>query len=293
MNVNAVSPVVVTGPGQQLRQAREDLRLPVEDVAHLLNLSPRQIVSLEGDDYASLPGATYVRGYLRSYAHLLNLSPEKVIETYNSLIAARTPPPDLLKLTPPPQARSDDKMVMTVTLGVTVLVLALAVVWWAGRREVPVKPPPSVTLAPSAQLDPPPATGRPAESPAPTAPMAPSQPAAEAVAEPKAAAAPLAAKPALADVAGANEAAAPRSRLVLIAEQESWADVRDASQTKLLYETLPAGRRVALEGVAPLNVFLGNVEGVRVEFNGEPYDALPHRRGQVARFTLGANGGPR
>ena len=80
-----------------------------------------------------------------------------------------------------------------------------------------------------------------------------------------------------------------RSRLVLHATQESWADVRDARDNKLLYENVPAGRSIAIEGVAPFSVFLGNADGVRVEFNGQNFDVSRYRRGQVARFTLGEN----
>jgi cytoskeleton protein RodZ len=76
---------------------------------------------------------------------------------------------------------------------------------------------------------------------------------------------------------------------VLQTTAESWADVRDANN-RLLYETLPAGRTVALEGTPPINVFLGNAEGVRIEYNGRAYDAAPYRRGPTARFTLGGDG---
>jgi len=81
----------------------------------------------------------------------------------------------------------------------------------------------------------------------------------------------------------------PRSRLVLHAEQESWADVRDARDNKLLYENIPAGRTVTIEGVPPFSVFLGNADGVRVEYNGKNFDFGRYKRGQVARFTLGEN----
>ncbi len=79
----------------------------------------------------------------------------------------------------------------------------------------------------------------------------------------------------------------PRSRVVLHAMQESWADIRDARDNKLLYENVPAGRSVTIEGVAPFSVFLGNADGVRVEFNGQNFDISRYKRGQVARFTLG------
>jgi cytoskeleton protein RodZ len=85
----------------------------------------------------------------------------------------------------------------------------------------------------------------------------------------------------------AEPAGVPRSRMVLRAMQESWVDVRDARDNKLLYENVPAGRSIAIEGVAPFNVFLGNAEGVRVEFNGQNFDISRYKRGQVARFTLG------
>ena len=85
----------------------------------------------------------------------------------------------------------------------------------------------------------------------------------------------------------AEPAGVPRSRMVLRAIHESWVDVRDARDNKLLYENVPAGRSIAIEGVAPFSVFLGNAEGVRVEFNGQNFDIGRYKRGQVARFTLG------
>ncbi|MDO8595162.1 MAG: DUF4115 domain-containing protein, partial [Sulfuricaulis sp.] len=85
----------------------------------------------------------------------------------------------------------------------------------------------------------------------------------------------------------AEPAGVPRSRMVLRAIHESWVDVRDARDNKLLYENVPAGRSIAIEGVAPFSVFLGNAEGVRVEFNGQNFDISRYKRGQVARFTLG------
>jgi cytoskeleton protein RodZ len=85
----------------------------------------------------------------------------------------------------------------------------------------------------------------------------------------------------------------PRTRLILQAQSDSWADVRDGHGNRLLYETISAGRTVAIEGVTPLSVFLGNVDGVRVQFNGQPYDVSRHKRGEVARFTLGETAGAR
>ena len=69
----------IPGPGNMLTKARTELGMSVEDVAAELRLSPRQISALEKDDYHSLPGPTYVRGYLRNYARLLGLPESEVI----------------------------------------------------------------------------------------------------------------------------------------------------------------------------------------------------------------------
>lgn len=76
------------------------------------------------------------------------------------------------------------------------------------------------------------------------------------------------------------------ARLVLNASAESWVEVRDARGERLLYQTIPAGRIVGLEGMAPFRIFLGNAEGVAVAIDGEQYDASRHRRGTTARFSL-------
>ena len=89
-------------------------------------------------------------------------------------------------------------------------------------------------------------------------------------------------------VAGASTSANGRALLVLSTVQDSWVDVRDAQGNKLLYETVPAGRVVTLDGNAPLKVFLGNAAGVKIEFDGKPFNPIPYMHGQVARFTLGA-----
>ena len=70
------------GPGKILCDARKQLGFSPEEVAEILNLSTSQINALENDDFASLPGSTYVRGYLRSYAQVLELSSDDILADY-------------------------------------------------------------------------------------------------------------------------------------------------------------------------------------------------------------------
>lgn len=59
--------------GAVLREAREQQGLSVADVANRIKFAPRQIEAMEADDYAQLPEATFVRGFVRSYARLLEV----------------------------------------------------------------------------------------------------------------------------------------------------------------------------------------------------------------------------
>lgn len=274
-----------SGPGARLREARTERQLSVERVAAALHLSPRQILALEEDDYDSLPGPTYVRGYLRSYAHYVGLPVDPVLAAFNRLPAA-TRRVELTAPAPAQQLTSSHALVKLGTVLIAGVVLGLAAIWWAGEDA----PPP--TAGPYADLsgaEPSPQAEAQLEVTEPVTPPGVSEPASASESdkarrvEPTASPAPVEED----ETPAALAPDAPRSRLVLYVHQDSWADVRDARQQRLVYDTIEAGRVITLEGVAPLQVFLGNVDGVRVEFEGKPYDATRHKRGQVARFTLG------
>ena len=282
--------------GPTLRQAREQRGLSIDDVAQSLRLSARIVAALEEDAFERLPGPTYVRGYLRNYAQFLNLAPQPLIDAYGKLPQA-TQRTDMTAPAPVRQITSSDMVVRLGTVVVAAVVFGLAGLWWIGHDATGVSsrtsasPPAAVDesppVAPQARAVP--ESDRPAPAPAPGPGENPESVATE-TGNP-AAATPATNPPELEEKATATapppDPNVPLSHLVLFVHEDSWADVRDAQQRRLLYETIPAGRVVTVDGVAPLSVFLGNVEGVTVEFNGEPYDAMRHRRGQVARFTLG------
>jgi cytoskeleton protein RodZ len=68
-----------TAPGAWLAAAREARGLTIDQVASQLNFAPRQVLALEADDYAALPGMVIVRGFLRSYAKLLKVDPTPLL----------------------------------------------------------------------------------------------------------------------------------------------------------------------------------------------------------------------
>jgi len=72
-------------------------------------------------------------------------------------------------------------------------------------------------------------------------------------------------------------------------DASSWVDLRDADGKRLLYEHINQGRQVSVKGKPPFSVFLGNAEGVRIEYDGKPFDFSAYVNGVYARFSLGAD----
>ncbi|MTD33582.1 helix-turn-helix domain-containing protein [Paludibacterium denitrificans] len=67
------------GVGFLLKQAREAAGVSLADVAARLKLSMRQLEAIEADDFQSLPGPIFVRGFVRNYARFLALDSEPLM----------------------------------------------------------------------------------------------------------------------------------------------------------------------------------------------------------------------
>lgn len=292
-------PPAGAGPGKRLYEARVRAQLSAEQVAEMLHLSTHQIAALERDEFDRLPGPTYVRGYLRNYAQLLGLPSDEIVQSYTksngTLRTARRS-----ALAPEPEVTTRDATVRFATLLVAVTLMLLAVVWWQGRGSKPTTTEPISQVqeeAPSRVEAETALTTEPADKrleggfdridlpPTASAEEPPAQPADVATTESQA----QDTSEALPSAARISEAAAPEgdtAQLVLRTRDTSWADIRDARGNKLVYMLVPAQRRIALTGVPPFEVFIGNPEAVVVEFNGEHVEAVKFKRGLVARFTL-------
>jgi cytoskeleton protein RodZ len=67
-----------------LRTLREGQGRSVEDIASALRLSQAQINALEDNRWLALPGAAYVKGFLRNYARYLGVDAQPYIDDYTA-----------------------------------------------------------------------------------------------------------------------------------------------------------------------------------------------------------------
>ncbi|MBM9500190.1 helix-turn-helix domain-containing protein [Leptospira sp. 201903071] len=68
--------------GQILREAREEKKLSVKDVAKETNISVKYILALETEDYSQFPGETFTMGFLKNYGSYLKLDTGQLINLY-------------------------------------------------------------------------------------------------------------------------------------------------------------------------------------------------------------------
>ena len=264
----AVTAIASSTPGAVLRQAREARGQSIADVVQVIRFSAHQIEALERDDYASLPGATSVRGLVRNYARFLKIDAAPLLTQLEPAVPVTEtdvrPPTNMGEAEPPTIVERVPPTL--IAAGVAILLLALGGYWYATSPDDGGL---SSLLRGMGGTD-------------VVAPGSVSTPAAVPVVQP--APAVVAESP---PVAAVNAAAAPAySGLHVEFDDLSWIEVRDATQKIVYVGEYPAGTRQNVEGQPPFQIWIGRASAVRVFMGDRSIDLKPHTREDVARFTL-------
>lgn len=77
-------------PGEYLRQVRIAQKLELAAVSDDLNIPVKTLTALEQDDYKSLPEATFIKGYYRTYAKYLKVDASNIIQRFDDIYANDT-----------------------------------------------------------------------------------------------------------------------------------------------------------------------------------------------------------
>lgn len=73
--------------GEKFRQAREELGISISEVAEQTRISSHYLTSIENDDYKTLPGGIFNKGFVKSYAKCVGLDETEVLQDYSRLVA--------------------------------------------------------------------------------------------------------------------------------------------------------------------------------------------------------------
>lgn len=304
-------------PGVQLAARRQEMNWSIEQVANQLNLAPRQIVAIEADDYAALPGMASLRGFIRAYAKLLKMDAAPLLLAIaNEATAADALVP--LRRALPSKPFTDNRLELAnkrripslsailISLAcVIIAVFATQQIGWiswlpkslsldVGEKWIQFvgKSSQQPSTAGSELIEP--IIGnqvsdqrqqRPAGTVAKTAAPAKVDEAAESNGSLRASVALPA--PATSPANGADDVVSnSKDLLVLNVRQDSWVEIRRGDNSPVFSRLIKAGETQAVKVVPPANLKVGNAAGVDATFRGAPLELQSNAQNNVARLTL-------
>ncbi|MGZ0040834.1 helix-turn-helix domain-containing protein [Paenibacillus ottowii] len=77
--------------GQQLKEARLQKGLSLDDVQEMTKIRKRYLEAIETGDYKVLPGSFYVRAFIKTYAETVGLDPDEILEGHQSNVPEPEP----------------------------------------------------------------------------------------------------------------------------------------------------------------------------------------------------------
>ncbi|MET0958839.1 MAG: RodZ domain-containing protein [Psychrobacillus psychrotolerans] len=76
----------MTELGARLKEARTAKGYSIEDLQEITKIQKRYLAGIEEGNYASMPGAFYVRAFIKQYAEAVGLNGDELLETYKTEI---------------------------------------------------------------------------------------------------------------------------------------------------------------------------------------------------------------
>lgn len=279
-------------PGGVLRAAREAYGYSLLEVSQVLKFSVRQLEALENDDYSTLQGSTFIRGFVRSYARYLRLDELP-------LLAALEPKATVA----PVEVRAVENMGAEMPVGsadgskrvywLAAVVLLLGAGAWFALQDAPSSSTASEIAAPISVPLPEQAEAEQA-TPAVTPSKVPAEAASGETVSRNMTEVPLSAASSVGAETGVA-AAAPsvvnpnERRVVLSFSDVSWVEIRDASERVLYSGQSTPGSRQMVHGRPPFQLVIGNAQAVKLRYEDRDIDLQPYTRVDVARLTLDDN----
>lgn len=125
--------------GQQLREARLQKGMSLDDVQEMTKIRKRYLEAIEAGDYKVLPGSFYVRAFIKTYAETVGLNPDELLEGHKKDVPAEeaeaTMEPVIQKRSSRPVERSNRWMSVALMWTFPVLILVLLYVYMVMNKD--------------------------------------------------------------------------------------------------------------------------------------------------------------
>jgi len=241
----------------------------LDEISGSTKIARRHLEALESENFDSLPGGIFNRGFVRAYARFLGIDEDQAVADYVAASGEETQTepsfPVEVQDQPEPQL-NPRRSSLPLLLALIALVIVLAIFWARNKRQ----PETSENSPAAATATPTPAATAAVATPSPT-PITGTLPASPA---------PM---PALSSAAAGTPtlAASESSRtptpalertfsVVVQAKEDAWVTVTADGKLIVSGRTLKAGDRQAVRAARKLVLTTGNAGGIDISFNGKP-----------------------
>lgn len=274
--------------GDKLKRERQMRGVTLEEISESTKIARRHLEALENEEFKSLPGGVFNKGFVRSYARFIGIDEDQAVADY-AAVANETPPPEdqfPLEIHDKPNRELNPRKSQLPLIGAAValvLVVAGYVAFRSSRHPAQAMARASTTAAQpdtsGAEADSPDEPETPASRTTSIAPKARLAGAEKGLA---------AARPARAKQVSAVEAnggdvrtkpATPdRSFFVVIkAKEDAWISVV-ADGHRVSHGILKADKQRFVRAGKQILLTTGNAGGIDVSFNGKPMGSLGNER---------------
>lgn len=150
--------------GQQLREARLQKGLSLDDVQDMTKIRKRYLEAIEAGDYKVLPGTFYVRAFIKTYAETVGLNADELLEGHKKDVPAQeqeaTMEPVIQKRAARASGERNVKWMSSALMWLfPILILGLIYFYIASRNNNDSIPPNDVAQNNNQSQTTPPATG--------------------------------------------------------------------------------------------------------------------------------------
>ncbi|MGD9562267.1 MAG: helix-turn-helix domain-containing protein [Pyrinomonadaceae bacterium] len=100
--------------GDKLRTAREERGISISEVAEQTRISPLYLEAIDQNDYKTLPGGIFNKGFVRSYAKFVGVDEQEALQDYSRLMAESTAADEAEIKAYRPEVLTDDRTVGSI-----------------------------------------------------------------------------------------------------------------------------------------------------------------------------------
>ncbi|SDM57590.1 protein RodZ, contains Xre-like HTH and DUF4115 domains [Psychrobacillus sp. OK028] len=266
----------MTELGARLKEARTAKGYSIDDLQEITKIQKRYLAGIEEGNYATMPGAFYVRAFIKQYAEAVGLNGDELLEAYKTEIPSPSNEEVTKNIPATPSRRalggrsSSKFMEIFPMVMVAVFIIAIIIIVWTLFQNRPDNPEPEVANDELVQEQKP--TFEDNENVKPEEEVASEEePAEEVIEEPEAPKQQLTFVESQGVTSTYNLTNAESYLVKVVAVNTTWLNIRDENDKILVDQSVKAGETFEFDASAlsKIRIRLGHAPGNTVTINDE------------------------